>query len=143
MDASKHEFFSSNQVVKLSRFTLVNLNRNQVVSLNRIGVVNFTGFCNNAMQNPTTGIKTQQGIAEGINLAYVGKDENAILFTKGTNSEGSEMKIYDISGRLIETDKIERDHNTFIWNTSKYTEGVYVVNVTTNKNTQAVFKFIK
>ncbi|MCU0360020.1 MAG: S8 family peptidase [Bacteroidia bacterium] len=99
--------------------------------------------CFNAMQNPTTGIQKQQDISEGINLAYVGNDENAILFTKGTNSEGSVMKIYDISGRLIETDKIERDQNTFIWNTSKYTEGVYVINVTTNKNTQAVFKFIK
>jgi hypothetical protein len=82
-------------------------------------------------------------INEGIKLAYVGKDENAILFNKGTNSDGSLMKIYDISGRLLEVNQIEKNENTFIWNTSKYSEGVYVVNVTTNKNLQATFKFIK
>jgi len=39
------ELFSSNQVVNLSRFALVNFGRFQVVNLNRSWEVNFIGFC--------------------------------------------------------------------------------------------------
>ena len=39
------ELFSSNQVVNLSRFALVNFGRFQVVNLNRSLEVNFIGFC--------------------------------------------------------------------------------------------------
>jgi len=43
MTPLQHELFSSNQVVNLSRFALVNFGRFQVVSLNRSEVVNFIG----------------------------------------------------------------------------------------------------
>ena len=56
MVASKHELFSSFQVVNLDRITMVNLNRNQVVSLNRMEVVNFTGFCTYSSKHQPWGL---------------------------------------------------------------------------------------
>lgn len=99
--------------------------------------------CYQSLQNPTTGIKENRNIDEGIKFGYLSKDESILLFNKGTNDKGSLLKIYDISGRLIDSIVLAANENTYLLNTTKYPEGVYVVNVITNKNTQATFKYIK
>jgi hypothetical protein len=99
--------------------------------------------CYNSLQNPTTNIKENTSIEEGIKLGYLSNNEALLLFNKGTNDKGSIVKIYDISGRIIERITLDSGKNTYTLNTTKYTAGVYVINVTTNKNTQATFKYIK
>lgn len=99
--------------------------------------------CLASLLNPGVGIKEISKVEEGINLGYLSKDEALVLFNKGTNEKGSSIKIYDISGRIVGTEAVEANKNTFVLNTAKYTDGVYVINVSTNKNIQATFKYIK
>jgi hypothetical protein len=100
--------------------------------------------CLASLNNVAVGLQENKKSVINIKLAYLNKDEIGVLFDASTNKEKVTISVYDISGKLISSKKIEADKYNYILNIYEFPQGIYILNVSDElKKSNQSFKFVK
>jgi hypothetical protein len=88
-----------------------------------------------------TGISGKGVVTDAISI-YPNPADNFINIILNSNADTKEIKIMDLTGRVIEVRQVQKNENKISMDINNYSSGVYLISFTSNEGTK-VRKFVK
>ena len=85
--------------------------------------------CFNAISSVVVGIENSCDEVAKIDLATLSSDEYLLLFGQTSNRSGAQIRLFDLSGRLILETTVSSGENTYLIQLSDFQHGIYLIDV--------------